>query len=110
MPTEPAPEDPSKRRRRPLDLSKAKIVYADTSARDALGPWVTRVLESVGARIHRGAARAWVSDESTESDFMDGHAEADLAKVALVSADLGVPVAARDYIVEIASRLAKAER
>lgn len=70
------------------------IRFASQAAVDSLVPWVDEVLTTIGHPT------AWVSDESTVSDF-------DLtdAEIAQAANDLCVHVERHDYIIEVAMRL-----
>lgn len=86
--------------RRKIERGEIKIEYAKSSRRETLRPWVAKVL---AALEH---PEAFVTDESSIGDFFSfPYEKEDLDKIGEVSKSLGVPVAMKDYVVDVANRI-----
>lgn len=80
---------------RKINNGEIKVVYARSSRRETLRPWVQKVLEAIGH------PEAFVTDESMVGDFFFSEPR----KIEEVGRKLGVRVTARDYVIDVASRL-----
>jgi hypothetical protein len=80
---------------RKVNSGEIKVVYARSSRRETLRPWVQKVLEAVGH------PEAFVTDESMIGDFFFSEPK----KIEEVAKKLGVRATARDRVVDVASRL-----
>lgn len=79
-----------------IERGEIKIVYAKSTRRETLRPWVAKVLEAIGH------PEAFVTDESMVADFFfEDCAE----RVEEVSKKLGVRVLPRDYVIDVANRV-----
>ena len=91
-----------------MKKKKIKVIFAETVVTEALEPYMQEVLDCIAKHGCPGAKDAFVSDQSMfgdfDSKFDDPEATLDYDAI---SAELGVDVESRDYIVSVATKLSK---
>ena len=82
--------------RRKIERGDIKIEYAKSTRTERIRPWISKVLEAVGH------PEAFVTDESKIGDFFSSD---EAEKAVEIAKKLGVSVAMRDHVVDVANRI-----